>query len=374
MQLLAGNTIMRTCPARIAIIKKSFLFFSIILGIMLPEPSLSATRQTIKQDEHASPKVTIRSPSKREEFGIILNSLSRMAFYQKYGYIITLPDHDRFREFIESPGRINNSVKGELFRIFSHSVYRKQDYTKGLHALKRGENLILSAMPTMRLFNEKWGFTLFKSYEVVTTLYGPGGQFDPRKGRVIIKTTPAGLFDRDNPIHTIIHEMIHIGIHATIVKRYRLTHWEKERLVDLICTLAFGEIVKGYQVYSREDTGIDAFISKDSLLNLPVAVKRFQEKKQTEIKVVAIDDIIPNSQAQKIGLKKGDFVLKYHGVRILGCGDLVQAVTANRNKKRIELCIARDTEERRFIVKGGPLGIRISEKGVQKKRIPKAYH
>jgi hypothetical protein len=50
--------------------------------------------------------------------------------------------------------------------------------------------------------------------------------------------------------------MVHIGIEKNIVKEYQLTHWEKERVVDLICSLAFGDILHNYKLQPKGENDL----------------------------------------------------------------------------------------------------------------------
>jgi hypothetical protein len=63
-------------------------------------------------------------------------------------------------------------------------------------------------------------------------LYGLGGRYNLSTATVTLLTTE---FLKKPASETILHEIVHIGIEETIVNKYRLSHWEKERLVDLIC-------------------------------------------------------------------------------------------------------------------------------------------
>lgn len=57
--------------------------------------------------------------------------------------------------------------------------------------------------------------------------------------------------------------MVHIGIDKNIVKKYQLAHWEKERVVDLICSLAFENILNNYKLQSKGEKRLDAFVNNE---------------------------------------------------------------------------------------------------------------
>jgi len=92
-------------------------------------------------------------------------------------------------------------------------------------------------------------------------------------------TTAEGSFKRFNPTDTVVHECVHIGIEKPIVKRFKLTHTEKERLVDLICKNLFRGILTEYKTQSIGDTKIDLFVtSKEDIYDLPTRIGSFIEK------------------------------------------------------------------------------------------------
>jgi len=111
--------------------------------------------------------------------------------------------------------------------------------------------------------------------------------------------------------------------------------------------------------------------AKESLTDLPPEVQKLQKGKKTITRMVMIKAVILNSQADKIGLQTGDFILKYDGIKISKKDDLINAAKATRNKERIELLIMRNSEEKRFKIKGGPLGIKIDEQTVLREKISK---
>lgn len=66
-----------------------------------------------------------------------------------------------------------------------------------------------------------------------------------------------------------------IGIQKNIVTKFGLSHWEKERLVDLICLKVFKEFTHNYQLQQVEAIRIDKYITKESILDLPLAMERY---------------------------------------------------------------------------------------------------
>jgi len=67
----------------------------------------------------------------------------------------------------------------------------------------------------------------------------------------------------DNPANTIIHEIVHMGIEKSIIQKYNLSHGLKERIVDTIVYVLFGEFLPEYKVQNMGDTKIDKFLKKE---------------------------------------------------------------------------------------------------------------
>jgi len=91
-------------------------------------------------------------------------------------------------------------------------------------------------------------------------------------------TTKEGSFKRKNPVETVIHEITHIGIEESIVEKYKLNHWEKERLVDLIVKIIFKEELPDYNLQKNECTELDQYIEVEAIKNLPEVISKFKQK------------------------------------------------------------------------------------------------
>ncbi|MBN1325577.1 hypothetical protein JW977_01165 [Candidatus Falkowbacteria bacterium] len=64
------------------------------------------------------------------------------------------------------------------------------------------------------------------NYNCRFTRYGTGGSYHPPKDIVI------NIATCKFPVKTIAHEIIHLMIHD-LIEKFEISHWEKERLVDL---------------------------------------------------------------------------------------------------------------------------------------------
>ena len=92
------------------------------------------------------------------------------------------------------------------------------------------------------------------------------------------------------------------------------------------------------------------------------------EKKENDAPVgaVRVTDIIKASQAQALGLMKGDIILEYDGVKINNTKELVAATQKKSETDQIEMVVLRENYMLRFILQGGFLGVRIVNETVSK--------
>ncbi len=130
-------------------------------------------------------------------------------------------------------------------------IYSKSNYEHALKKVKAQEGLINKLVDQLYKSNKYWNweFKTFDDYNVIFTLYGTGGSYDPDHGTVtLFTTTEGGFMNYEEPANTIIHEIVHMGIEESIVQRYNLSHGLKERIVDTIVFIMFGELLPEYKM------------------------------------------------------------------------------------------------------------------------------
>lgn len=221
------------------------------------------------------PKFTVHIPTAREEFHNLLDVLERLPFFLKEGYKVTLPTHPGFKEFVKSSPDLSKMDKKRIWELFVSEIYDPEFFVGAKRALEMEENVINRLFLNLRKFNRHWGVKIYPRYKFMLTAYGSEGKYDTQNGSITIVVGPNGKIKDPHPINTIVHEIIHLGIHENIVKRFKLSHWEKERLVDLICLKGLGKVVPKYSLQEVEDKKIDRYINKEALLALPLAVAQY---------------------------------------------------------------------------------------------------
>ena len=67
-----------------------------------------------------------------------------------------------------------------------------------------------------------------------------------------------------------------MGIEASIVQKYQLPHALKERLVDILVLLLFGDELSDYSIQPMGDSTLDTYLkTKNDLVQLPTIMNRY---------------------------------------------------------------------------------------------------
>lgn len=221
--------------------------------------------------EHTSLKVIIRAPTLEEEFNNLKYVLKNKEFYEKNGYKAVYPNVIKLCD----PLILNDYSK--MFSLFKDKEYDASFYQNGIDVISRLLSTIQSNVNKLMDICDFWEFKVFKTYTVVLTKYGPGGSYDTTKGKITILTSSNGEFKRPHPDHTIVHEIVHIGIEDSIIQKYKLSHWEKERLVDLFVKKYFEKELPDYRLQNVVDTDINRYIV--DLKSLPKEIQEYMRNK-----------------------------------------------------------------------------------------------
>jgi len=212
---------------------------------------------------HALVKVTI--PSIEQEATSIWRTINDIAFFQKQGYRVNLPDHPLIDSLIDKStnGQFGNNHFAAIYQLLEDNVYKKEHYQIAHEKVTKDVKLINQLIH--RLLTSKrnwdWSFKTFRQYEVVFTLYGTGGSYDPDQGTITLFTTADGRFmNYDSPANTIMHEIVHMGIEHSLIQKYKLSHGLKERIVDQMTFLLFKRFLPEYKVQPMGDPKIDQYL------------------------------------------------------------------------------------------------------------------
>lgn len=163
--------------------------------------------------------------SKEDEVKRIKYTLGKLDWFVAQGYKINLPD--KVKEIVDqgqvpTDDEISESVSSE----FNQKEYEEktQDLIQKWEEAKED---FLEKLATL-------GLPLQPEYRVSFTKYGVGGSYGlPNKIQINFDYSYAR-----NTLATTFHEIIHLTI-ENLIKEHNISHWTKERLVDLICSKFF---------------------------------------------------------------------------------------------------------------------------------------
>ncbi|HUW24421.1 MAG TPA: hypothetical protein VMW04_02220 [Patescibacteria group bacterium] len=215
-------------------------------------------------------ELVIRPPTADEEYDRVASYLRKLPWYNENGYKLPLPTHPAFQQLAQPGADLAVLDLEETRRLFAQEVYDPTAYEARLRAVEADRFVIEEAYLRFRELNKRWGVKVFPRYEITLTQFGAGGSYDSEKGRVIILTS-----SRHSPKRIAIHEGVHIGIEDGIVQKYGLSHWEKERTVDKICSIRFGDLLPNYDFQARGDIRIDPYVTSETIRQLPQAMERY---------------------------------------------------------------------------------------------------
>ncbi|MEM9919668.1 MAG: hypothetical protein AAF990_16345 [Bacteroidota bacterium] len=210
-------------------------------------------------------RIRINIPTAETEAAYIWRTVQDIRFFEEHNYQVSLPSGqlmDTLKQKAKS-GSLNNGDYENLEQFVKDSIYNKADYQQGYKKIENELALINKMINQIDKSRFDWHFKEFKTYSVNLTLYGPGGSYNPDEGSILIYTTTDGRFKNyDNPANTIIHEIIHIGIEEAIISQYAVPHPLKERIVDTIVSLCFGQYLPDYRIQNMGDLRIDPYLKE----------------------------------------------------------------------------------------------------------------
>lgn len=227
--------------------------------------------------------ISISIPTINQEATSIWKTINDIEFFEKNGYNINLPKSELIDNLIiKSKNKtFSNLDYASIHELIEIEIYNKKDYLLALKKVQEQEQLVNSIilqLDSLRKFWD-WDFKMYENYNVVFTLYGSGGSYDQATGTVTLFATKEGTFKmQSNPANTIIHEIVHIGIENSIVQRYKLPHWLKERIVDKIVFILFSSFLPEYKIQNMGNLKIDDYLlNKNDINNLSKILNNYKE-------------------------------------------------------------------------------------------------
>ena len=162
----------------------------------------------------------------------VKGALGRLPWYKDNGYDVKLPEG-----IVVNP---NTNFSEDQVKDFVNKEFNENDFKiQEAYLLENWRNVIDEASVEIT----KTPLTPRDTYIVYMTKYGVGGSYHyPDSVIVNIKCKYGkGL------LRTVFHEMVHLMIEPWIVE-YKVGHWQKERIVDLLITKSVPQISRPQQI------------------------------------------------------------------------------------------------------------------------------
>jgi C-terminal processing protease CtpA/Prc len=93
--------------------------------------------------------------------------------------------------------------------------------------------------------------------------------------------------------------------------------------------------------------------------NEGLETEKFKTEGPKRVDVIEVTNVIEGSQAESLGLQKGDFIIEYDGRKMGRASQLVMETKKKKPHETVELRAVREGNPMRFFVSGGFIGIQI---------------
>lgn len=183
--------------------------------------------------------------------------ISNLEWFIRNGYKIKLPKGININS-------TENEIRNAVIKEFS---INKKKFDKIKLQLNQS---IKKHQKTINNFFSYFGYNIPQKINIYFTNYGPGGAyFPPDKAIIMIKGSAEWI------LQMIVHETIHIIIEKPFIKKYNISHWEKEAIVDILCKSSIlKDICSNYKWQSQTATLQLKFLEKLNFEKKSSLIKR----------------------------------------------------------------------------------------------------
>lgn len=233
------------------------------------------------KSQSSTSSIEILQPTVEQETTSIWRTINDIAFFEKQGYRIHLPKDPLIDSLIikSKKGNFGNEDFSTIYTLVETKIFDQKNYEQATQKVQNQVGLIDTLVSEIDSNKNQWdwNFKMFDTYRVIFTLYGTGGSYNPDEGTITILTTKEGGFmNYKDPANTIIHEITHMGMEYSIVRKYDLSHGLKERIVDTFVYLMFHEKLPEYTIQNMGNNKIDTHLkSQDDIDSLNAIVAKF---------------------------------------------------------------------------------------------------
>jgi hypothetical protein len=167
--------------------------------------------------------------------------LKKLQWFKENGYDVGLPQG-------LSPMADESTISDAVSREYVESEYEKYS-----QMIKNKWQDYISKIETV---GRDLPFQLKNEYTIFLTKYGTAGSYFAEEAKIVVNMIKR---DEASVLGTVIHEITHIGIEY-LIQKYNVSHWKKERLVDLICEKYFSDL-RQLRVITEDVSSVDEAFS-----------------------------------------------------------------------------------------------------------------
>lgn len=155
------------------------------------------------------------------EFKRVSETIGNLEWFKKNNYRVILPSN--FDVSMSSPDLIKRTVDTE------YNVEFFQEAKDAINKSWEGNNVFIK-----KINKKMTGSSLLDKVKIILTRYGTQGSYVVPDSMIInISNVPPQFL-----IKTVVHESLHLMIES-LIKKYSVDHWVKERIVDSIMNLEY---------------------------------------------------------------------------------------------------------------------------------------
>lgn len=190
----------------------------------------------------------------------IKKTLEKLDWYNSQGYNVKLPKN------------INKKSSKKEIRDKIIEEFNESEYVNVKTRIKNAS--VFNEQAFFKKLNDVFGNNISKEVHVYLIAYGVYGSYN-------LPNTIFLRFNQKNIVKTIIHEIIHLLIEEKIQK-YKIEHWEKERIVDLILNseeFIFLNYDSWQKKYKNTEKYIDPLFKKYFFKDKHLFFKRIKENR-----------------------------------------------------------------------------------------------
>ena len=203
--------------------------------------------------------IQIPLPTPQDAFEMLVSNIRRLDWFiahnrsNRLDFFLNYP-HPIIHEMVQNRHLSQSDFTLKYQDDFSKKLYDEKRYIPFMKLISDELSVVQACYPKLKRLQESWGFEILSHYQIDLDIFGIGGRYfrDEENTGHILLGTGSGLKEKAFISHTIVHEMIHLGIEDLIINPNKLKtppiyQEEKERIVDNLCSYATKKAIPNYQ-------------------------------------------------------------------------------------------------------------------------------